>query len=527
MKGMASILRFSRIFVAMVVFALFVCLFADFGMQIPAVAAWLAHVQFLPAAMAFAMTTFVVWLLVTLIFGRIYCSTFCPLGIFQDIFARLPRLGRVRPRWHYHYSPPKTRTRRITLFVVVVSILLGISAVTTLLDPYSIFGRFGFYVLKPIWAFVLDSWSNIDSAPQVRFAVASFSGMILSFLTMVLIGTLAFRNGRTFCNTLCPVGTTLGFISTYSVFRIDINTDRCIQCRRCEHRCKASCIDLISHVVDTSRCVVCFDCLSDCPNDAISYTYNRHQLSIPLMQRVKGSVAGPATGMSGGKLNVSADNDVSVSADPVGKSGAKRPLDRRRFLMYGSIVMAAPVIAKAAEVTETVKEAAGSRLHRNLLPVTPPGVRTRREFLDRCTACGLCVDRCPQKVLQVSLKEYGLLRALHPVMDYDASWCEYNCTLCSNLCPTGALHPLTTAEKHRSRTGLAFADKSLCISWSKGVKCGACSRRCPVGAITMTAPDASGKGPYPVVDSDKCIGCGACQYVCPSKPKAIMVGGLA
>lgn len=525
MKGMASILRFSRIFVAIVIFALFVCLFADFGMQIPAVAAWLARVQFLPAAMAFAMTTFVVWLLVTLIFGRIYCSTFCPLGVFQDICARLPRLGHVKHRWLYHYTLPKTRMRRITLFVVVVSIFLGISAVTTLLDPYSIFGRFGFYVLKPLWGFVLDSWSNIDSAPQVRFAVASFAGMILAFLTMVVIGTLAFRNGRTFCNTICPVGTTLGFISTYSVFRIDINTDKCIQCRRCEHRCKASCIDLISHVVDTSRCVVCFDCLSDCPNDAISYTYNRHQLSIPLMQRVKGSVAGSAAGMSGGKLNVNSDSDVSANAGV--DRAARRPLDRRRFLLYGAIAVAAPAVAKASEVAGAVEKVTGSKLHRNLLPVTPPGVTARREFLDRCTACGLCVDRCPQKVLQVSLKEYGLLRALHPVMDYDASWCEYNCTLCSNLCPTGALHPLTKSEKHRTRNGLASADKSLCISWAKGVKCGACSRRCPVGAITMTEPAADGKGPYPVVDPDKCIGCGACQYVCPSKPKAIMVGGLA
>ena len=521
---MGSLLRFSRIAVAVVVFALFVMLFTDFGMSIPTVAVWLVHIQFLPAAMAFSLTTFVLWLIVTLVFGRIYCSTACPLGIFQDICARLPRLGRVGPKWQYHYSEPFTRLRMVTLFIVVLSIILGISALSTLLDPYSIFGRFGLYVLRPLWAFVLNLWSKIDSAPQIRFAVASITGMVISFVTMMIIGAIAMRNGRTFCNTVCPVGTTLSFISRYSIFRIDINTDKCIQCRRCEHRCKSSCIDLVSHVVDTSRCVVCFDCLTDCPNDAISYTYNRHQLSIPLFQKVKGTVAGPAAGISTGRLDVSSSDD-SASARTVGED-SRRPLDRRRFLTLGTVVAAVPVIAKAAQVADKIDTLEEPRNHRGLLPVTPPGTRSRREFLDRCTACGLCVDRCPQKVLQVSLKEYGLLRALHPVMNYDLSWCIYNCTLCSNLCPTGALHPLAVAEKHRSRIGLACADRDYCISYGKGVKCGACSRRCPAGAITMVSDDG-GKGPYPVVDSRKCIGCGACQYVCPAKPKAIKVGGIA
>lgn len=518
MKKSVNCLRLGRTALAIIIFALFVGLFADYGMTVPSVASWLAKVQIFPAAMAFSLATFVIWLLVTLLFGRIYCSTFCPLGIFQDICSRLPRLRkRVRPRWHYHYSLPHTSLRHITLFIVVLSIFLGISAVTSFFDPYSVFGRFGLNVIKPLWGEVLNLFYQMEKQPPLRVAAASALGMGVALVTMVIVGLIAFRHGRTVCNSICPVGTTLSFVSRYSIFHIDINTDKCVQCRKCEHRCKSSCIDLVSHVVDTSRCVVCFDCLSDCPNDAISYTFNRHQLSMPLMQKVRNPIAGSAAGMQSGHLDAASGQKAEKS-----QTSAEGPklLDRRRFLAAGAVIAAAPVVAKVSETLGSVG------VRRNQRPVPPPGVRSRREFLDRCTSCGLCIDHCPQGVLKASLEEYGLLRALHPVKDYDLSWCVYDCTRCSDLCPTGALHPLTVSEKHRSRVGLASVERSLCISYNDGVSCGACSRRCPADAISMTAPTQT-NGPLSVVDTSRCIGCGACQYVCPSRPKAIVVGGLA
>lgn len=277
-----KILRVSRIVIGIAVWAVATWILVSYGMTFPVVARWIEKIQFLQAAMAFSISTVVVWLIATLVFGRIYCSVACPLGVFQDICARLPRLGRYPSRRNYHYSPPLTRWRNISLACVVASIFLGITVASTFLDPWSIYSRACDNLLKPLWGYIL----NLFSDPAVKITTASVIGISVSAVSMILIGWVAARNGRTFCNSLCPVGTTLGYVSRYAIYHIDINTDKCTQCRKCEHVCKASCIDLTSHVVDSSRCVDCFDCLTVCEDDAIHYTWSRHSLSTPLMMKV-------------------------------------------------------------------------------------------------------------------------------------------------------------------------------------------------------------------------------------------------
>lgn len=498
-KKLGAMLRLTRIFVAVISISLMTWLFVGYSSTYPEVASWLAKIQFLPATMAFSLATFIIWLIVTLCFGRIYCSVICPLGIFQDICARLPRMRKMRPtsRWTYHYKKAHRKLPNIVLFGTVLSILLGISLITSLLDPYSIYARFSLNVLRPVWGWLLNLVSPLFGTIPVMIASASLLGMTVAILLILLVAALAVRNGRSYCNTICPVGTTLGFVSKYSVFRIDINTDKCIQCRRCEHACKSSCINLTDHVIDMTRCVVCFDCLPDCPNDAIHYTYSRHQLSIPLMQKVKNPLADGAVGMDSG---------------------------RRSFLITGLLAAATPVAAKLNKESGLI-EPTDSVI--SSLPVTPPGAYSRQVFLDRCTSCGLCVSRCPQRVLEPSTTQYGLLRALHPVMNYDRSWCLYDCTVCANVCPTGALRPLTVSEKHSTRIGLAKTNRNNCISYIYEAECGDCARACPTKAVTMVPSDKEGHGLYPVVDSHACIGCGACQHICPAYPtKAIFVKGL-
>lgn len=242
--------------------------------------------QILTAVVSFSMTVFVFWLIVTLIFGRVYCSTVCPTGVFQDICARARRmLARRdrRERLDYHYSRPLSRVRSIFLIVTLATLVAGIFIVGAILDPFGIYERF----INAITGHIRECGFKIGPAEVAAWVNGSITAAIFSIAVIIAIGAVASRHGRTFCNTVCPVGTTLGLISRYSFFRIDINTDRCTHCRRCEHVCKASCIDLTDHVVDGSRCVNCFDCISVCPDKAISYTPDRHQLSIPMLQRVE------------------------------------------------------------------------------------------------------------------------------------------------------------------------------------------------------------------------------------------------
>lgn len=294
-------LRYARIVAGMAVWVIVSCSLVSYGMTFPSIAWRIERMQFMTAAMAFAIPTVVFWLVATLAFGRVYCSVACPLGVWQDIMARLPRLRRRdRRRRAYHYSPALTRCRNITLVIVVVALLFGVVKVSSLVNPWNIYTRTCVYLVKPVWGWMV----NLVADPQVKIVMASVAGLVVALVSIVAISILASLNGRTYCNSICPVGTALGFVSKYSIFHIDIDTDKCIQCRKCEHVCKSSCIDLTSHVVDSSRCVACFDCLPVCPNDAIHYTWLRHQLAIPMMQKLRPPLAGGTQCMdnNGGNL---------------------------------------------------------------------------------------------------------------------------------------------------------------------------------------------------------------------------------
>ena len=297
-------LRIARIVVSVAVAILITLLWIEYSDLVLRSFGWIEHTQVIPAGVAFSGVTIVFWLVMTSLFGRIYCSMFCPLGVVQDVAARLGRMSRKGTRKDYHYAAPMTRLRYCSLAVVAVCFFMEVLIIPAIIDPYSMYSAFVLNILKPIWGWVNNAVAQIGvqtgwwTVGYGSVITASVFGVALSLVSVFSVAAAAWVAGRPFCNTLCPVGTVLGIVSARSLWHIDIDTDMCTNCRKCEHVCKAQCIDLTDHVVDSSRCVGCFDCLTVCPDDAIFYRPDRKQLSLPMMQSLDGPRVGSASACS-------------------------------------------------------------------------------------------------------------------------------------------------------------------------------------------------------------------------------------
>ena len=308
-------------------------------------------------------------------------------------------------------------------------------------------------------------------------------------MTLVVIVVLAWRNGRTWCNTICPVGTVLGWLSKYSLFAIKIDEGKCVSCKLCSRACKASCIDSEHRRIDYSRCVSCMDCIDSCSNGAIHYAL-----------RYKDSA----------KQTKGAETDTS----------------RRAFLTASAIVAGSAVLkAQEKKVDGGLAAIEDKAIPKRATAIVPPGAGSIRHFYQHCTACQLCVSVCPNEVLSPS---GGLMRLMQPEMSYERGYCRPECTKCSEVCPAGAISPITVADKSSTKIGHAVWVKENCIPLTDGVACGNCARHCPTGAIRMVhiIPDDLSSLRIPVINAERCIGCGACENLCPARPfSAIYVEG--
>lgn len=435
----------------------------------------LARMQIVTAIAASSVCWLLFWAAMTMIFGRVYCSTVCPTGFLLDIF------GRLRGRRHYLWSRPRPAVRTAFLVLFAACFVAGVTSVVGLLDPYGAFTRIVTACVRPM-------------------AIGA-GGLLVAVLTLAVIAVSGLRRGRLICNTVCPVGSLLGLISRRSLYHADINTDLCVNCGRCADVCKAECIDLTDHVVDASRCVTCFDCMDVCPNEAMTYRRGRHRLSMPMMQRVAGPGIAPVESELG-----------APSAQP-------RPIDRRRFIMTGTVV-AATTFSLAADNLKNICGAGGRSL-RPIKYVTPPGTASREDYLQRCTGCGVCAAACPSGVLRMSSGRLGLKHVLTPYMDFGNDYCRTDCVACTEVCPTGALSPLTRAEKRRFVIGKARIVIENCILYTDATPCGVCQRSCPFKTIVIKKTDDGRQAPD-VVMAD-CTGCGMCESHCPSQ--AIIIEG--
>lgn len=244
------------------------------------------RMQILTALLTGVAVCLIFWAIVTLIYGRIYCSTVCPLGTLIDCNSTAARLcqksrnshkgikGRLRKDYRFHY--PAKRVRIFCLLLALCALLTDTALIPTLLDPYSAYARIvETFIMRPL---------GLAEVPW-RMAIASTAAAVFTAAGIVAVAWK--RRGRLICNTVCPVGTILGYGSKRSLYHIEIDPDKCINCGECERVCKAECIKLPEKVVDNGRCVVCFDCTAVCPNDAIVYRNGRFRLDMPLMMQAK------------------------------------------------------------------------------------------------------------------------------------------------------------------------------------------------------------------------------------------------
>lgn len=488
-----------RITLAAFFFVGITLLFLDFTGILHTWLGWMAHLQFLPAVMALNVLVVLLLIVLTLLFGRIYCSVICPLGVFQDFISWISG-QRKKKKYRFSYSPSKKLLRYGVLAGFVLSMLMGIHSLVALLAPYSMYGRIAQNFFQPVYLAGNNVLAYLaERAGSYRFYeteiwIKSLPVLVVTAVMGILIGVLAWKNGRTYCNTICPVGTVLGLLSRYSLFRPVIDTEKCNGCTLCSRHCKASCIDAKEHQIDYSRCVVCMDCIDACKQHAISYRLRVHRPSQPA-------------------------KDASLQPKTAGQS-------RRLFLSAAATATASIAIhAQEKKVDGGLATITDKQKPHRSTRIVPPGSLSIRNFEQHCTACQLCVAACPNNVLRPST---SLLNLMQPKMSYERGYCRPECTRCSEVCPTGAIRPITRDEKSATLIGRAVWIKKNCIPLSNGDECGNCARHCPTQAISMVpSVENNDKSPkIPVVNEWKCIGCGTCEYLCPARPfSAIYVEG--
>lgn len=510
-------LRKIRLTTAMICFLLITLLFLDFTGTLHTWLGWLAEIQFLPAVLALNVGVILFLVFLTLVCGRIYCSVICPLGVLQDGIAWLGRTPKKRRKLPYSYSPALSWLRYGVLGLFIIALATGIGALVALLAPYSSYGRIANNLFQPLWQWGNNLLAHLaeraDSYAfyEVDVWMKSMPTFIIAVATLLLLLVLAGRNGRTYCNTICPVGTVLGVLSRYSIFRITIDTEKCNNCGLCSRKCKAACINSKKHQIDYSRCVACMSCIDSCKHSAISYRL--HSLGRSM---TKTETIGTDTIVDKAASAVSA---VSAVSAPVNET-------RRSFLSSIALVAAtATISAQEKKVDGGLATIEDKKKPERTTPIAPPGSLSARNMASHCTACQLCVSACPNQVLRPST---DLMKLMQPEMSYERGYCRPECTKCSDVCPTGAILPTTKADKSSTQIGHAVWIKQNCIPLSDGVECGNCARHCPTGAIQMIPSGAGVESSpkVPVVNVERCIGCGACENLCPARPfSAIYVEG--
>jgi len=486
-----------RVVVALVFFLSLVFIFLDFRKLLPEFFYdSITFLQFIPSFLKFITVFsitylgFIIILVLTVLFGRIYCSAICPLGILQDIILWFKK--KIKKKFRYKFSRPLDYLRYPFLALPVITFLAGTVFFIGLLDPFSNFGRIISNLLQPLYiglnnagAWILEKVRIYFLYPEeISYAVPVT--FIFTVFILVLITWMSLKRGRLYCNTICPVGTLLGLLARISLFRIQIIDNRCTRCGQCSFACKSTCISIKDLTVDFSRCVGCYNCISICPEDAIKY-------------------------LNPGKQN---------AANPELDKGRRKVIASIGLLFTGIFGLRKSLSAQDVPQNKQPTEIEPEK-H---FAVTPPGSLGIGHYTSTCTACHLCVSACPTQVLQPSFLEYGITGLMQPHMDYETNYCNEECVICSEVCPSGAILSLSAEAKKTVQIWQVCLILENCVVYTDHTACGSCSEHCPTQAVRMVP--FMGNLTIPEIRPEICVGCGACEHACPTRPfRAIYVDG--
>jgi len=406
-----------------------------------------------------------------LVLGTLYCLVLLAVAAIAGRWycSALCPLGTLQEAV---WTAGRLLTGRRTRFVspwrlrYAVPALAGIVIVTMnqflLMDPISNFGR------GVRSAYILVTEGVVSMTPITWAMLGMF----------VFILTLAAAVGRRFCDW-CPVGILLGVFASAAPLGVRLRKDYCVSCGNCEKNCPMNCVDSKGKVLDNSRCVLCLRCASVCPTGALEY----------------GTVS------------------------PVEKAERREFLRKsgKNFVFLGYLASAfylgGVLVRRVFPDWVRGKNTSGS------IPIImPPGARNVDNFFANCVGCLACVAACPAKIIRAA-------DSPHPRLDYTNNYCQYNCTECSDVCPSGALVSLRNL-KQRTRIGLSALDRTKCVVITRGEACGACAEVCAPRALRMEPLNPGSPLTAPVLDSEYCIGCGGCFHVCPAEPRAFEVTGV-
>jgi ferredoxin len=483
----------------------------------------IASLQLVPATLSLSLLVISVQIILAFAFGRFYCSVLCPLGLFQDAVSRLYRsLGKAfghacssRPRGGYRREPKLLRA--LVLAAAIGSLIAGAAVVLDFLEPYSFSGRILHDLAVPLIAlgsrliFPLLKTAGIFTVPM-ETSVDGLLFAVTSAATVGLIAAVLFR-GRLFCDAVCPAGTILRTAALRPLFGIRVDQTKCSDCGNCGIACPVGCIAASKGRVDDGRCVRCFECMAACPYGAISFGLaTRSPFSTSLSARALRALS-KKTENSTDSSRMSRKDFLALLAASAAALAAAGTI--------GSIFRPNPRYS-LDPASGDLGAGASARLPAY---ASPPGSDSLEKFSASCTACHLCVTRCPTGVLTPLPAAYGSGGLLQPAMNYRAGFCDYECAVCTKVCPTGAIKPLDLRRKQLTQIAKARLFHARCVVFTRGTACGACAEVCPTHAVHMA--------PYlplltaPETDSSLCIGCGSCQFACPvAEPKAIIAEPL-